>query len=101
MIRNELTVWYAQIYIPFKDTDIPTHPDNYSLLIKATFWAFQSFFFFAKICWKRLRAYTNDRLCIKYACITCLLYCAHDVNEKFSDVLNHKAADLGDDASIS
>ena len=25
-------------------------------------------------------AYTNDRLCINYACITFLLYCAGDVN---------------------
>ena len=24
--------------------------------------------------------HTNDRLCINYACITCLLYCASDVN---------------------
>ena len=34
-------------------------------------------------CWKRLRVYTNDRLCLNYACITCLLYCECDVNVKF------------------
>ena len=28
-------------------------------------------------------SYTNDRLCINYACITCLLYCASDVNAIF------------------
>ena len=34
-------------------------------------------------CWKRLRAYTNDRLCINYACITFLLYCASDFSVIF------------------
>ena len=34
-------------------------------------------------------ANTKDRLCISYACITCLLYCASDVNVNFEDVLDH------------
>ena len=33
-------------------------------------------FFYVAFCWKRLRAYTNDILCINNACITVLLYCA-------------------------
>ena len=36
-------------------------------------------------------AYTNDRVCINYAFITCLLYCASDVNvifKMFSDLLS-------------
>ena len=44
--------------------------------------------------WERLRAYTNDRLFINYACNTCLLYCVSDVNVNFQDVLDHMAADL-------
>ena len=39
-------------------------------------------------------AYTNDRLFINYACITCLLYCASDVNVNFLYVLDHITADL-------
>ena len=44
--------------------------------------------------WERLRAYTNDRILIDYACITCPLYCASDVNVNFLDVLDHMAADI-------
>ena len=33
--------------------------------------------------WTMLRAYTNDILCINYACIMCLLYYARDVNVFF------------------
>ena len=39
-------------------------------------------------------AYTNDRLCINYACITRLLYCASGVNVLFKDVLDNMTADL-------
>ena len=38
--------------------------------------------------------YTNDRLCINYVCITCLLNCASDVNIIFKDILDHMTADL-------
>ena len=69
----------------FKNTDIPHPPWNYyGLVIKlnvlglSKFWIFYVWFY-----WKRLRAYTKDRLCKNYACITCLLYCASYVNVIF------------------
>ena len=83
-IRNELTVRYAQNDTPFKIPTHPTHPDYYSLVIKFNDMGFSKFrFFYVQFYWKRLRAYTNDRLCINYAGITCLLYCAGDVNVFF------------------
>ena len=43
----------------------PTHPDYYSLVIKFIILGLSKFrIFYVRFCWKRLRAYTNDRLCI-------------------------------------
>ena len=36
----------------------------------------------------------HDRLCLNYACITCLLYCASEVNVIFKTVFDHMTADL-------
>ena len=83
-IGNELTVRYAQNYTPDKIPTYPTHPDYYSLVIKFNVLSLSKFrFFYVWFNWKRLGAYTNDRLCTNYACITCLLYCASDVNVIF------------------
>ena len=83
-IQNELTVQYAQNYTPLKKQTYPTHPDYYSLVIKfKSLGPFKVSIFYIRFCWKRLRAYTNDRSCVNYACITCLLYCASDVNVIF------------------
>ena len=94
-IRNELTVRYAQIYTHLKIPTHPTQPDFYSLVIKFYILGLSKFrFFYVRFYWKRLRAYTTEGLCINYACITCLLYCASDVNVNFKDVLHHMTADL-------
>ena len=62
----------------------PTHPVYYSLVIKFYVLCLSKFrVCYVRFYWKRLRAYTNDRLCINYACFTCLLYCASDVNVIF------------------
>ena len=46
--------------------------------------------------WKRLSAYTNDRLCMNYAYIMFRLYCASDVkvNFDFEDIFSHMTAYL-------
>ena len=51
-----------------------------SLEILQRLWPFKLSTFYARFNWKRLRAHTYDRLYINYAFITCLLYCASDVN---------------------
>ena len=83
-IRNELIVWYTKKYTPLKIPTYPTHPDYYSLVIKFNVLGLSKFrFFYVRFYEKRLRAYTNDKFCIHYACITCLLNRASDVNVIF------------------
>ena len=87
-IINELTARYAQNYTPLKIPTYPTHPKYYSRVIKFNVLGLSKFrSFFIRFYWKRLRAYTNDILCINYACIMCLLYCASDVNVIFKTFL--------------
>ena len=93
-IRKELTGQYAQNYTPLKILTYTNHPDYYSLVIKFNVLGLSKFrFFYVRFYWKRLRAYTNDILCINYACIMCILYCASDVNV-LKDVLDHMTVDL-------
>ena len=63
MNQNELTVQYAQINTPLKIPTYPTHSNYYIVVIK-----FNINIQNVRFCWKRPRAYTNDRLCINTAC---------------------------------
>ena len=76
-IRNEFTVRFAQIYLPLKITTYPIHPDNYRLV------PFKVSNFLRPVLLEEAKGIQNDRLCINYACIACLLYCASDVNVNF------------------
>ena len=69
---------------PFKIIDVPHPPWLLQSRNKIQrLGPFKVSIFYVRSYWKRLRAYTNDRICINYACITCLLYSARDVNVIF------------------
>ena len=68
---------------PFKETDMPPPWLLLSSNKIQSLGSFKVSIFYVRFCWKMLREYTNDRSCINYACITCLLYCASDVNVIF------------------
>ena len=79
-----MTVQCAQINIPLKIPPYHTHCDHYSLAIKFNILGISKFRFFCPVLLEEAKGiYTNERLCINYACIMFLLYFTSDVNKNF------------------
>ena len=77
-------------YCPFKDVNIPTYSNYYSLAIKFNILSLSKFYLFSFgfVCRGKGHLQMTDFDYIS-PCITFLLYCTSEVNVSFEDVLNH------------